>query len=57
VSKESPKILEYIVRTAMNKHADEIFNKAILLEKEAQFEKAKSTYEDILHHATDETIL
>jgi hypothetical protein len=35
VSKESPKILEYIVRTAMNKHADEIFNKAILLEKEA----------------------
>ena len=41
----------------MNKHADETFNKGILLEKEAQFEKAKSTYEDILHHATDETIL
>ncbi|MGD9260603.1 MAG: trimethylamine methyltransferase family protein [Desulfobacterales bacterium] len=41
----------------MSKHADEIFNKEILLEKEAQFEKAKSNYEDILHHATDETIL
>jgi len=27
------------------------------LEKEAKFEKAKSIYEDILHHVTDETIL
>ena len=45
------------VETTMKKQADEIFNKGILLEKEAQFEKAKSTYEDILHHATDETIL
>ncbi len=41
----------------MNKQADETFNKGILLEKKAQFEKAKSTYEDILHHLTDETIL
>ncbi|MCA1794442.1 MAG: trimethylamine methyltransferase family protein [Desulfobacteraceae bacterium] len=41
----------------MNKQADETFYKGILLEKEAQFEKAESIYEDILHHATDETIL
>ena len=41
----------------MNKYLDETFNKGILLENEAIFEKAKSTYEDILNHATDETIL
>jgi trimethylamine--corrinoid protein Co-methyltransferase len=41
----------------MIKQADETFNKGLLLEKEAQFEKAKSTYEEILHHVTDETIL
>ncbi len=41
----------------MSKLADETFNKGILLEKEAQFEKAKFTYEDILHHVTDETVL
>lgn len=41
----------------MNKQVDETVNKAILLENEAQFEKARSIYEDILHHATDETIL
>lgn len=41
----------------MSKQVEETFNKAILLENEAQFEKARSIYEDILHHATDETIL
>ena len=41
----------------MIKQTDETFNKGIRLEKEAQFEKAKSTYEEILHHVTDETIL
>jgi trimethylamine--corrinoid protein Co-methyltransferase len=41
----------------MNKQIEETFNKGILLEKEAQFEQANSVYEDILQHATDETIL
>ncbi len=41
----------------MSKKADETFNKGILLEKEAQFEAAKATYEDILRQVTDETIL
>ena len=41
----------------MSRQVEETFNKAILLENEAQFEKARSIYEDILHHATDETIL
>lgn len=27
------------------------------MENEAQFEKAKTTYKDVLHHATTETIL
>ncbi len=40
----------------MNKQADETFDKGILLEKKAQFEKAKSIYEDLLHHVNDETI-
>ena len=35
--KEFSKILEYIVRTVMSKHADETFNRGILLEKKAQF--------------------
>jgi trimethylamine--corrinoid protein Co-methyltransferase len=41
----------------MSKRAEETFDKGILLEKEIQFEKAKATYEDILHYVTDETIL
>jgi trimethylamine--corrinoid protein Co-methyltransferase len=41
----------------MNKQADETFYRGILLEKEAEFEKAKSLYEDILQHAADKTIL
>jgi trimethylamine--corrinoid protein Co-methyltransferase len=41
----------------MSKKANEIFDKGILLEKETQFEKAKATYEDMLRHVTDETIL
>ena len=41
----------------MSKKANEIFDKGIFLEKEAQFEKAKATYEDILSHVTDERIL
>jgi trimethylamine---corrinoid protein Co-methyltransferase len=45
------------VKTAVSKQADEAFNKGIRLEKEAQFETAKATYEDILNHVTDKTIL
>ena len=41
----------------MKKQADEIFGKGLLLEKEAQFEKAKAIYEDLFRHVTDETIL
>ncbi|MFO7817714.1 MAG: trimethylamine methyltransferase family protein [Desulfovibrionales bacterium] len=41
----------------MSNQAEENFEKGILLEKEARFEKAKSVYENILFHATDETIL
>jgi trimethylamine---corrinoid protein Co-methyltransferase len=41
----------------MNEQAGESFDKGILLEKEAQFEKAKTIYEDILHHVTDEAVL
>lgn len=41
----------------MSKQLNESFNRGILLEKEAQFEKARHIYEDILHHATDEAIL
>ncbi|MBR9986352.1 MAG: trimethylamine methyltransferase family protein [Desulfosarcina sp.] len=40
----------------MSQQAEANFNKGIFLEKEAHFEKAKATYEDILQHATDETI-
>jgi trimethylamine--corrinoid protein Co-methyltransferase len=45
------------VKMTMKKQADETFGKAILFEKEAQFEKAKVIYEDLFHHVTDETIL
>jgi trimethylamine--corrinoid protein Co-methyltransferase len=40
----------------MKKQADETFGKGILLEKEAQFEKAKAIYEDLFRHVTDETV-
>jgi trimethylamine--corrinoid protein Co-methyltransferase len=41
----------------IKKQADETFSKGILLEKEAQFEKAKAIYEDLFRHVTDETFL
>lgn len=41
----------------MSIRANEAFNNGILLEKKAQFEKAKAIYEDLLHHTNDETIL
>ena len=41
----------------MSTQLNNIFNKGIRLEREAQFEKASWLYEDILHHATDEMIL
>lgn len=41
----------------MNKQIDEEFTKGIRLEKAAQFEQAKSVYQNILQHATDQTIL
>ncbi|MGD8241686.1 MAG: trimethylamine methyltransferase family protein [Desulfobacterales bacterium] len=41
----------------IEKQADEIFGKGILLEKEAEFEKAKAIYEDLFRHVTDETVL
>ena len=41
----------------MNKQADETFSKAVSLENEAQFEKAKAIYEDLFAHVTDESVL
>ena len=41
----------------MKKQADETFGKGILLENEAQFEKAKAIYEDLFRHVTNETVL
>ena len=41
----------------MEKMSEDSFSKGILMEKEAQFEKAKAMYEDLLSHATDETVL
>ena len=41
----------------IRKQADETFGKGILLEKEAEFEKAKAIYEDLLRHATDDAVL
>ncbi len=40
----------------MNK-THETFNKGIAFEKEAQFDKAKVIYEEMLNHVTDETFL
>jgi trimethylamine---corrinoid protein Co-methyltransferase len=41
----------------MNEQAGETFDKGIHFEKEAQFERAKTIYEDIFRHVTDETLL
>ena len=41
----------------MRKQADEIFDKGILLEMAAEFDKAKAIYEDIFRHVTDERVL
>ena len=41
----------------MNEQAGETFDKGILLEKEAEFGKAKKIYKDIFRHVTDETVL
>ena len=41
----------------IKKQADVTFGKGILLEKEAEFEKAKAIYEDLFRHVTDETVL
>jgi trimethylamine--corrinoid protein Co-methyltransferase len=41
----------------MSKRANDTLSKAIQYEKEAQFEKAKCIYEDILHHVSEEPIL
>ena len=41
----------------IRKQADETFGKGILLEKEAEFEKAKAIYENLLRHATDDAVL
>jgi trimethylamine--corrinoid protein Co-methyltransferase len=41
----------------MKERADETFGMGILLEREAQFEKAKAIYEDLFRHVTDETVL
>ncbi len=42
--------------TALNVPADEIFGRGLLLEKKARFDKAKTVYEDLLRHVTDETV-
>ncbi|MFO7886121.1 MAG: trimethylamine methyltransferase family protein [Desulfobacteraceae bacterium] len=41
----------------MSRQWDKAFDKAIRLEKEAQFKSAKTIYEDILGHVTDKKIL
>jgi len=45
------------MKTTTNKRAHEAFGKGIRLEKEAQFDKAKVIYEDLLRHVADETLL
>ena len=45
------------VRTTTSNQANEAFDTGIRLETRAQFQKAKYTYEDILHHVTDATVL
>jgi trimethylamine--corrinoid protein Co-methyltransferase len=41
----------------MSTQADEAFSKGLALEENAQFEKAKAVYEDILGNSTDESVL
>jgi trimethylamine--corrinoid protein Co-methyltransferase len=41
----------------IKKQADETFGKAILLEKKAEFEKAKAIYDDLSRHVYDERVL
>jgi trimethylamine--corrinoid protein Co-methyltransferase len=41
----------------MSTQAGEAFNEGLVLEAEAQFEKAKAVYEDILGNSTDEAVL
>lgn len=41
----------------MSSRAHENFYQGVLLEKAAQFDKAKVIYEDIFRHVTDETVL
>jgi trimethylamine--corrinoid protein Co-methyltransferase len=41
----------------MSHAADQTFGRGILFEKEAQFERAKTIYEDISKHVADETVL
>ena len=45
------------MKMAMNEKTCEAFENGIVLENQAQFDKAKAIYEEIFHHATDETIL
>ena len=41
----------------IEEQADVTFAKGLRLEEEAEFEKAKTIYEDLFRHATDETVL
>lgn len=41
----------------MSTQTDEAFSEGLALEAEAQFEKAKAVYEDILENSTDEAVL
>lgn len=41
----------------MNKMVHEAFERGLVLENEARFDQAKTMYEDILGHVTDETVL
>jgi trimethylamine--corrinoid protein Co-methyltransferase len=41
----------------IKKQADVTFDKGITLEKATEFEKAKTIYEDLFRHVTDQTVL
>ncbi len=41
----------------MSRQTNEAFSKGLVLEKDAQFEKAKAVYEDIFWNSTDESVL
>ncbi len=45
------------MKTTTNKISHEAYDKGIRLEKEAQFDKARVIYEDLLRHVADETLL